>query len=665
MTSNLNLFEHLSLKEEGIVRTSSGAEELKIKGNGTIKLNNDSGKIVLHNVLYVPDLAVNLLSVRSIIIDGYSVKFEMNHFSITNTSGLIMSGKYVNNLPTLMFANVEHSSNLSSSEALHKSLGHQNGLAERFNRTLLESMRATLQDTGLNKRLWNEIIKTSALVLNQIPSHKSKSSPYKLFKGRSLPLSFFKPIGMKLTYYILPERSKSKTLTKGEMGSLIGFNDELRSYKVYGENGRIIDTKHVQFLDFPDWKHITTNDDEDLIIGEDDDGERSAEGALEDENNQEVESLNQEESSDDGDEEVELNLAPPHSRTLRERGPKIKPVKYSYLAGDPTSFKMAMKCKQQKEWINAADEELNNIEGHDVWEDIINFKQSTADPCLYIHQERHSYIFFHVDDLVVIGNVNKFEALFLKQFPNSSAHEPDTLLGMDLTYDEKSVSLSQKKLIKKGLEMAGMLECRPVKTPLAVGIRLKDATEQEKDEFNKLKINYCSHTGILNYLACRTRPDLAAAVSILSSFNNAPGINHWRQIVHCWKYLAGTIDLKLVLRPDQHDNSNEIKHYTDATWADNLETQISRSGSICFWKACPISWNSKKQHNITLSLTEADMNSLADGVQENQWIKYVIEELYNKSLKPTQFLIDNKGLLDKINKFGSNSKTKHLDIKAK
>lgn len=391
MTSNLNLFEHLSLKEEGIVRTSSGAEELKIKGNGTIKLNNDSGKIVLHNVLYVPDLAVNLISVRSPVINGYSVKFEMNHFSITNTSGLTMSGKYVNNLPTLMFANVEHSSNLSSSEALHKSLGHvsyhrlrrrlgvavnnckpckacaltkitkasfhsrhsrasksfeeihldlvgpispssreghkyfltivdsfsrfcsaipvrnkgevteviaqavgleakrigyyptvihsdrgtefinknlmdfcnknlisarqsdaytpqQNGLAERFNRTLLESMRATLQDTGLNKRLWNEIIKTSALVLNQIPSHKSKSSPYKLFKGRSLPLSFFKPIGMKLTYYILPERSKSKTLTKGEMGSLIGFNDELRSYKVYGENGRIIDTKHVQFL---------------------------------------------------------------------------------------------------------------------------------------------------------------------------------------------------------------------------------------------------------------------------------------------------------------------------------------------------------------------------------------------------------------------------------
>ncbi|KNZ61852.1 hypothetical protein VP01_134g12 [Puccinia sorghi] len=236
---------------------------------------------------------------------------------------------------------------------------------------------------------------------------------------------------------------------------------------------------------------------------------------------------------------------------------------------------------------------------------------------------------------------------------------------MDLKYDSDSVTLSQRKLIDKGLELAGIKECRPVNTPLSVGIQLGEASEHEKEEFKKLKINFRTHTGILNYLACRTRPDLAPAVSILSSFNHAPGINHWRQVIHCWKYLAGTIDLKLTLRPDPNDTSDTIKHYTDATWADDLETRLSRSGSICFWKACPISWNSKKQRNITLSSTEAEMNALSDGVQESQWIKFLIEELYNKDLKPTQFQVDNKGLIDKINNFGSNSKTKHLDIKAK
>jgi hypothetical protein len=121
------------------------------------------------------------------------------------------------------------------------------------------------------------------------------------------------------------------------------------------------------------------------------------------------------------------------------------------------------------------------------------------------------------------------------------------------------------------------------------------------------------------------RPDLAPAVSILSSFNNNPGINHWKQVVHFCKYVKGTRHLHLTLRPTDLETPNSIQHFTDATWADNLETRLSRSGSICFWKSCPVAWSSKKQCNITLSLTEAEMNALLDGVQENQWIKFLVE----------------------------------------
>ncbi|KNZ57661.1 hypothetical protein VP01_2104g1 [Puccinia sorghi] len=92
---------------------------------------------------------------------------------------------------------------------------------------------------------------------------------------------------------------------------------------------------------------------------------------------------------------------------------------------------------------------------------------------------------------------------------------------------------------------------------------------------------------------------------------------------------------------------------------------ISRSGSICFWKQCPIAWNSKRQRNIALSSTEAELNALSDGVQENQWIKFLVEELWNEKLNPSTFHIDNRGLAEKIKNFGSNSKTKHLDIKMK
>lgn len=326
MTSNLNLFFAIKFQEDGIVRTSSGAESLKIKGIGSIKLTNELGDIILHNVLFVPDIAVNLLSVHCLVLDGYQVHFEINSFFISKNDSVIIKGRYESNLPTIKFSNLSHNCFFTSSELLHKSLGHvsyrrirqrlgiplkdfstceacavakitkgsfhtrhstaskpfeeihldivgpispssreghryfltvvdsctrfcaaiplrsksdvaesiaqaidlesrrfgyyptvihsdrgtefinkhlldfcnkhlirvrysdaytpqQNGLAERFNRTILESVRAILKDSGLNKRLWNEVVKASTLTLNQIPAHKSKKSPFELFKN--------------------------------------------------------------------------------------------------------------------------------------------------------------------------------------------------------------------------------------------------------------------------------------------------------------------------------------------------------------------------------------------------------------------------------------------------------------------------------------------------
>ncbi|KNZ44894.1 hypothetical protein VP01_8722g1 [Puccinia sorghi] len=124
MIPNLNLFFSIDIKEEGIVRTSSGAKSLKIKGIGSIKLSNSYGDIFLHKVLYVPDICVNLLSVRCLVLEGYQIAFEMNSFAIKKNDKLCMDGRYVNNLPTIEFSNTKHDSLFSSGELIHKALGH-------------------------------------------------------------------------------------------------------------------------------------------------------------------------------------------------------------------------------------------------------------------------------------------------------------------------------------------------------------------------------------------------------------------------------------------------------------------------------------------------------------------------------------------------------------
>ncbi|KNZ48610.1 hypothetical protein VP01_553g8 [Puccinia sorghi] len=285
--------------------------------------------------------------------------------------------------------------------------------------------------------------------------------------------------------------------------------------------------------------------------------------------------------------------------------------------------------------------------------------------CLFVHKDKNSFIFFHVDDLIVVGQTERFEKLFLDRFPNSSAHDPDTLLGMNLAVESESITLSQPALIKKGLQMLNLTDSKSVKTPLSPGVQLHSASDDDHQAFLRLGINYRSFTGILNYLACRTRPDLAAAVSILSRFNQKPGLTHWKEVIHCWKYLKGTSEMGLILHPKASAIEERIQFYTDATWAEDQESRVSQSGSLAFWKACPISWNSKKQKNITMSSTESEMNALSDGEQENQWLSFLVGELWGQKLPATVFNIDNRGLLEKLKNFGSNSKTKHLDIKIK
>ncbi|KNZ60630.1 hypothetical protein VP01_15275g1, partial [Puccinia sorghi] len=62
--------------------------------------------------------------------------------------------------------------------------------------------------------------------------------------------------------------------------------------------------------------------------------------------------------------------------------------------------------------------------------------------------------------------------------------------------------------------------------------RPRHPSGNECRSFLALKIIYCSYTGMLYYLACRTGPDLTSAVSILSCHNQRPGINHWKEMLH-------------------------------------------------------------------------------------------------------------------------------------
>lgn len=87
MTYDQELFKELDKTAISKVRIGNGAY-LAVKGKGTVAIEGHRGLKLISNVLYVPEINQNLLSVGQLPEKGYKVLFEGNHCLITDTQGI-------------------------------------------------------------------------------------------------------------------------------------------------------------------------------------------------------------------------------------------------------------------------------------------------------------------------------------------------------------------------------------------------------------------------------------------------------------------------------------------------------------------------------------------------------------------------------------------------
>ena len=66
----------------------------------------------------------------------------------------------------------------------------QNGVAERRNRTLLDMVWSMLSNSNLRESLWDEALKTTMYILNQVPTKVVPKTPFELWKGWKPSLTY-------------------------------------------------------------------------------------------------------------------------------------------------------------------------------------------------------------------------------------------------------------------------------------------------------------------------------------------------------------------------------------------------------------------------------------------------------------------------------------------
>ena len=173
-----------------------------------------------------------------------------------------------------------------------------------------------------------------------------------------------------------------------------------------------------------------------------------------------------------------------------------------------------------------------------------------------------------------------------------------------------------------------------------------------------------SAVGALTYLANATRPDIAFATGKLASFNGNPGTKHWKAVQHLFRYLRGTVDLKLTYQADKDALTSDIfTAYSDADHAGCLDTRKSTTGYALKMGTGAISWSSKKQTIVATSTTEAEYYAAVAVGQETLWMRQLLEELYIDVKGPTTIFMDNTSTMATLRNPEHFGKMKHVAVR--
>ena len=232
------------------------------------------------------------------------------------------------------------------------------------------------------------------------------------------------------------------------------------------------------------------------------------------------------------------------------------------------------------------------------------------------------------------------------------------ILGMSIKRDrqKKTLFISQEKYLENILNRFGMQDSKPVSTPLENG---KTFHKRTNDETPFDKETYQQAIGCLTYVSTATRPDIAAAVGILSQYMADPSYDHWLGIKRLLRYIKGTLiyGLKFVAR----ENDDDLYGFADANWAGDVDTRRSTSGYVFMVANGVISWGSKKQSTVAKSTTEAEYVALSQATQEAIWLRRLLSDLGCKADGPTLINEDNQGAIEIARNPKFHNRTKHID----
>ena len=187
----------------------------------------------------------------------------------------------------------------------------------------------------------------------------------------------------------------------------------------------------------------------------------------------------------------------------------------------------------------------------------------------------------YVDDIIVLSSsppaIDRLVHGLRQEFAVKDLGNLHYFLGIEVLRRSHGLTLVQRKYALDLLRRAGMMKCKPADTPMSTTVKLftTDSSPLSDDDAT----TYRSVVGGLQYLTLN-RPDLSFSVNRVCQFLHSPTEGHWAAVKRILRFVQGTLDHGLLLRPSV---SSSISVYSDADWAGDVDDRRSTGGYALFY----------------------------------------------------------------------------------
>ncbi|KAK7582221.1 hypothetical protein V9T40_013666 [Parthenolecanium corni] len=646
-----------------------------------------------------------------------------------------------------------------------------NGVAERYNRTIMDRARCLRKEANLDKKWWPEIVMTACYIGNRLLNSSTfeRLTPYEIFTGDKPSVSNLRHYGS-VAYCRVPDEKRQTQDDKGVRGILVGYTGQ--GYRIL-VNGKVVVARHVRFIDMES-DFIGFSDESDVEEGRNEEEEDFEDFA------EERDSQGERGSSEERDGQGE--------RRKSKRVSK-KPSRYDdyvmfagFCSIDPKSYEEVLESPNKKKWLSAMRAEMKALTDSKTWslvdrpidkkvltskwifklkpnglfkarlvvrgfeqencfDDIyspvarlstlrtllsvavvnkcfihhmdvksaflnsdirsevyleppdgvavsqdkvyllhkslyglkesprnwydlfndfmvsLNFIRGKSDGCLYSRMDGVMCILF-VDDLLICSpnqkSLNSVKSSLKLKFKMTDLGAVETYLGIDFSYENGIMRLSQSRYIEKLAREFDVVDSNVKFTPMEENLRLESSETFESTEYRSL-------IGGLLYIASCTRPDVAYSVNYLSRFLSCPTSETFKYAQRILIYLYHSRHLSLTLKSNCLE---KIAAYVDSDWAADLVDSKSTTGFVVYVFGNPVVWKSCKQKIVSKSSTFAEYYALSDCVDEVLYVKQILIDLGTavSELNNIRIFEDNNGALS-IAKFGNfTKKSRHIRV---